>query len=672
MSEKKLIINMSFNEMMRLLTLEGYGDKYVKFFEKAASGSPDLIKICERFINILSFVEQEGNSFDLLKDMVYKNEFLNVTTYLNYHNEYLSQIGLGDIVAYFYMKGFEDLKNKYNPISKDEFNKQLGTVIEALRTYHFIELNELLRRIKYFDNKSYEKDWVQLDNDDILTRAEIYDVSRIYSKDVTEALILVHSTERYIQDNTEFILVKNYFAREEYERIINLIGRRVNPMIDPYYLIHSHAMLGHVKEVEKLLEDIPSFNEYNITYTLLMLGNHLNLDKVDDYATGLKDVEKIYHKFEDKIHSYIDQAYPTREKNQCYLLLFEYLTSWILEFDDISIINNISSSYDKNFHHHLMDKKNIFQFAPLEIKKELDAFFNSHMDNNDRKDLYIKAYEGIEEFFIEDQIKFFKYFCRLNISEVVYEKIYNIVFEHFKNMDPLVQEEMKTLILMSYLDAIGKDKKFEEKFYNLFDFLNIEHEDIEKDKTRKIVRDGLSDNGKKEYDAACILYDMAIESNYKNNDAGMIAMSYYRIIENESNERIIKPLLNSLGEQGLHEIINLDHDTNKWHELTKKFYDILKYNDSGLMFGNLRHLIRILKDGSKMSNELEKNIKLLLTPYGINEYENKRFDEWYSREKVEMFRNPPAHNKYVHFDMAKKAKQYVETELAIMKRMFLH
>lgn len=672
MSEKKLIINMSFNEMMRLLTLEGYGDKYVKFFEKAASGSPDLIKICERFLYILNFVEQEGNSFDLLKDMVYKNEFFNVTTYLNYHNEYLSQIGLGDIVAYFYMKGFEDFKNKCNQNSEYEFNKQLGTVIEALRTYHFIELNELLRRIKYFDNKSYEKDWAQLDNDDILTRAEIYDVSRIYSKDVTEALILVHSTERYIQDNTEFILVKNYFAREEYERIINLIGRRVNPMIDPYYLIHSHAMLGHVKEVEKLLEDIPAFNEYNITYTLLMLGNHLDLDKVDDYVTGLKDVEKIHHKFEDKIHCYKDQVCPTREKNEFYLLMFEYLTSWLLEFDDISIISNISNSYDEKLYNYLMDKKNVFQFAPLEIKKELDAFFNSHMDNNDRKDLYIKAYEGMEEFFIEDQIKFFKYFCKLNISEVIYEKIYNTVFKNFKSMDPLVQEEMKTLILMAYLDAIGKDKEFEEKFYNLFDFLNIKHEDIEKDKTRKIVRDGLSDNGKKEYDAACILYDMAIESNYKNNDAGMIAMSYYRIIENESNERIVKPLLNSLGKEGLDELLNLSHGTKKCDILTKMFNDIIKNNDSGLMFGNLRYLFRILKYDSKLSKELEKNIKLLLTPYGINEYENKRFDEWYSREKVEMFRNPPAHNKYVHFDMAKEAKQYVETELARMERMFLH
>lgn len=145
---------------------------------------------------------------------------------------------------------------------------------------------------------------------------------------------------------------------------------------------------------------------------------------------------------------------------------------------------------------------------------------------------------------------------------------------------------------------------------------------------------------------------MAVESNYKNNDAGMIAMSYYRIIENESNERIIKSLLNSLGEQGLDEIMHLPHNTKKWNVLAIKFYDIVKYNNSGLMFGNLRYLI--LKDDSKLSNELEKNIKLLLTPYGISEYENKRFDEWYSREKVEMFRNPPAHNKYVHFDMAKK------------------
>ena len=671
MNVKKPIINMSFNEMMYLLTLEGYGDKYVKFFEKAASGSPDLIKTCERLAYILEFVKQEGNSFDLLKDMVYNNEFFRVTTYLNYHNEYLSQIGLGDIVIYFYIKGFEDLKNKYNPISKDEFNKQLGTVIEALRTYHFIELNELLRRIKYFDNKSYEKDWVQLDNDDILTRAEIYDVSRIYSKDVIEALILVHSTERYIQDNTEFILVKNYFATEEYERIINLIGRRVNPMIDPYYLIHAHAMLGHVKEVEKLLEDMPAFNEYNISYTLLMLGNHLELDKVDNYVRGLKDVEKIYHKFEDKIHCYKDQVYPTREKNEFYLLMFEYLTSWLLEFDDISIISNISNSYDEEFYNYLMDKRNIFQFAPPEIKKELDGFFNSHMDNNDRKKLYIKACEEMEDFFIEDQIKFFKYFCKLNISEVIYEKIYNIVFENFKSMDPLVQEEMKTLILMAYLDAIGKNKEFEEKFYNLFDFLNIKHEDIEKDKTRKIVKDGLSNNGKKEYEAACILYDMAIKSNYKNNDAGMIAMSYYRILENESNERIVKPLLNSLGEQGLDELLNLPHE-KKWHVLTTKFKDIVLNNDSGLMFGNLRYLFRILKDDSKLPNELEKNIKLLLTPYGISEYENKRFDEWYSREKVEKFRNPPAHNKYVHFHMAEEAKQYVETELARMKKMFLY
>ena len=87
-----------------------------------------------------------------------------------------------------------------------------------------------------------------------------------------------------------------------------------------------------------------------------------------------------------------------------------------------------------------------------------------------------------------------------------------------------------------------------------------------------------------------------------------------------------------------------------------------------LMFGNLRHLFRNLNDNSIVGSKLKKEIENLLTDEGKKMYMNV-FSQWYEYERVQKYRNPPAHNCYLSLEVANESKNYVEQQLLILRNL---
>ena len=90
-----------------------------------------------------------------------------------------------------------------------------------------------------------------------------------------------------------------------------------------------------------------------------------------------------------------------------------------------------------------------------------------------------------------------------------------------------------------------------------------------------------------------------------------------------------------------------------------------------LMFGQLRVLMNCLHQSDPVAVYVKNIFLQQLTPYGQSEFNNNTFDEWYSGDRINAFRNPPAHNRYVHLDTAIKSKEYVETQLIKMSKMLI-
>lgn len=171
------------------------------------------------------------------------------------------------------------------------------------------------------------------------------------------------------------------------------------------------------------------------------------------------------------------------------------------------------------------------------------------------------------------------------------------------------------------------------------------------------------------YKSACSLYTLAKSNNYEQKDAGPISLAFYRILEMESNIAIWKPIIKKVTFDELQRIYDelSKKDRRKWEVLVSIFKEIESDDDgNGLMFGNLRALIRNIKDTDKLANKLREEFYKVLTDEGRNAFESGLIDEWYSKENADKYRNPPAHAKYLHFEMVESCKIYVETEILNM------
>lgn len=233
--------------------------------------------------------------------------------------------------------------------------------------------------------------------------------------------------------------------------------------------------------------------------------------------------------------------------------------------------------------------------------------------------------------------------------------------------------------------CIRNNNEWKEKFAAALDEYGIKEEDLSKDVQRREIYDSLSVSGKYEYKAACIQYDALMGMDYGTNDAGMLSMAFYRIIENESNERIWRPISKELDflriEQLLSESIaelrasgNNRNIRGRW----RKNIDILRdmstnshinSESKSLMLGNLKVLFEELHEEYPLSQYIREVLFDHLTEEGKTEFRNMRFDEWYSENTRNTFRNPPAHNKYLSLRTAIDGKNYAEVQLRILKYM---
>ena len=198
------------------------------------------------------------------------------------------------------------------------------------------------------------------------------------------------------------------------------------------------------------------------------------------------------------------------------------------------------------------------------------------------------------------------------------------------------------------------------------------------------IRNGLSAPGRIAYESAEWQYRKAAEEDYGWKDAGMLSLAYFRIIELEMNIKIVLPALKAVGYENISQTYNeilsscnpkdKDYLTKRWGQLMSEFRKISDGIVGGLMLGPLEYLFRIMQESCsyRAPNYVDYKLARLVYggiaaqfggPEGQQALSSGRLRSIIRAENRERFRNPPAHTKYLHIEVARECKRFVDESL---------
>lgn len=188
----------------------------------------------------------------------------------------------------------------------------------------------------------------------------------------------------------------------------------------------------------------------------------------------------------------------------------------------------------------------------------------------------------------------------------------------------------------------------------------------------------LSNKGKLAYKAAIWQFANAITNEIGIMDAGMLCLSYMRILELEINERIFSSFRNKY-QQIIAKLESAKQSSKEAEKFEKYWMDrisMLKVDANnpavGLELGALAYFLISLKKDSygkrksengEFAKELRNMFDDILTKKGIEALENGDLEKMINKKVREKYRNPPAHTRYVGIKTALECREYVENSI---------
>jgi len=203
-------------------------------------------------------------------------------------------------------------------------------------------------------------------------------------------------------------------------------------------------------------------------------------------------------------------------------------------------------------------------------------------------------------------------------------------------------------------------------------------DEIEEHSQDKRINLILSDKGKFAYKAALWQFENSMSSNYGTTDAGMLCLSYMRILELEMNERLITKLRSHKDEINLKYTEFLDgfsSEDKKKHDKTWGFViSSINKKEEGLELGPVYAILDILREKKFKKTNPDYNMVQILRVYVdkyLSEEGKKALSDGLLATMVEpkirnKYRNPPAHTRYVRLEIALECREYVEKNLILL------
>lgn len=262
-----------------------------------------------------------------------------------------------------------------------------------------------------------------------------------------------------------------------------------------------------------------------------------------------------------------------------------------------------------------------------------------------------------------------------------------VLFEAVKKGNLLVGKYLKELYIENtkYQELnITEDKNvaslwrllLSDNYYNLV-------EAAERTINENTIFDYLSPEGKMAYKAALWQYEMVMNDEYGVKDAGMLCLSYMRIIELELNYwfiRHLKKYSEEINNLFVSEKLRLYGQEKKdFKDKWSKCVSALLDTEKGFTLEKLWFLFILLSDNRNYKKNgaeddtvnnsdcitcrIRELLEEVLSEDGKSIIHSGEIADMISYEKRNKFRNPPAHTKYVSKETAFECKTYVEEKI---------
>lgn len=277
--------------------------------------------------------------------------------------------------------------------------------------------------------------------------------------------------------------------------------------------------------------------------------------------------------------------------------------------------------------------------------------------------------------------------CRPEVAVINSIEYVDYIVDGAKSGNAFVGDYLKGLVLNSLLFPDTISPQYETTPLNvvwkdvLTEFYPEFLKEIDKVEYNNQIYETLSSKGKIAFKAATWQFDQTISDNYGLRDAGMLCLSYMRIIELELNMSIITELINHSNEIATEYNANLNSLTGnakkqfikKWrthincftlgkpeHTLERLWYLFINLSlnrDSSDKNGKPNNSVR---NRDNVSSVILNILARILNNKGMAALASGRFVDMINYDTRNEYRNPPAHTKYVSLETAFKCKSYVE------------
>ncbi|MBI5499763.1 MAG: hypothetical protein HY907_05940 [Deltaproteobacteria bacterium] len=184
----------------------------------------------------------------------------------------------------------------------------------------------------------------------------------------------------------------------------------------------------------------------------------------------------------------------------------------------------------------------------------------------------------------------------------------------------------------------------------------------------------LSPMGKKSYEAAALTLRTFEHMDARWKDAGMISLGFFRIIEVEMNERIVRGIVKDVSVAAIKEIfLTLPEERKRSWERTLKALYAFSEEGKGPELGTLAVLLGRLARGDREADRPLRDLLMppvlrRLTEEGRAALDAGEIEAIVGTANIERFRNPPAHARFVPLAVAAECKMFVDASLAKLLR----
>lgn len=174
----------------------------------------------------------------------------------------------------------------------------------------------------------------------------------------------------------------------------------------------------------------------------------------------------------------------------------------------------------------------------------------------------------------------------------------------------------------------------------------------------KDIYNKLSDRSKWAYKAAIWQYEQVMENGTELMDAGLLSLSFMRILEMELNIRFVHPVVEFLSDK------STDSSTKSLFANSNE-YSYLTGHNRGRTLADIRYYFSGIKEHeSKEAKYLYDFLcKNILNTSGIDALNEGEFEKITDQKIIDKYRNPPAHSRFLQKSVAINAKKYAEENL---------